>query len=177
MIIPAINDQTKYAFPCFDHPTLFDVLDTAGVSWQYYQRQLDSGLWYGPDAIQHIRHGADYVNVKTPSTEILSDITADQLRAVSWVIPTTAESDHPNATDGSGPYWVAQVVNAIGNCPYWGHTAIFVVWDDWGGFYDHVAPPQFNYYGLGFRVPLIAISPYARPGYVSHVQHEFGSWR
>jgi phospholipase C len=67
------------------------------------------------------------------------------------------------------------VVNAIGNSQYWNDTAIFITLDDWGGWYDHVKPPQYNAYELGFRVPLIVVSPYARPGYVSHVQHEFGS--
>ena len=66
-------------------------------------------------------------------------------------------------------------MNAIGNSSYWSNTAIFVTWDDWGGWYDHVLPPAYNSYELGFRVPLIVISPYARAGYVSHVQHEFGS--
>ncbi|MDP9025243.1 MAG: hypothetical protein M3N13_07710, partial [Candidatus Eremiobacteraeota bacterium] len=63
----------------------------------------------------------------------------------------------------------------VGNSPYWNNTTIFVTWDDWGGWYDHVAPQQFNFYELGFRVPLIVISPYAKTHYVSHVQHEFGS--
>ena len=81
-----------------------------------------------------------------------------------------------------GPSWVASVVNAIGQSQYWPTTAIVVVWDDWGGFYDHVPPPFFdNYGGLGFRVPMLIVSPYARetsptqPSYVSHTQYEFGS--
>ena len=78
-------------------------------------------------------------------------------------------------TGAFGPEWVSSVVNAIGSGPDWKSTAIFVVWDDWGGWYDHVAPPQLDRMGLGFRVPFIVISPYARRGYVSHVQHEFGS--
>ena len=82
----------------------------------------------------------------------------------------------PTLPNGSGPDWVASVVNAIGESPYWNSTAIFIVWDDWGGWYDHVQPQQFdNYYELGFRVPLVVVSPYAKRGYVSKVQHEFGS--
>ena len=175
LIDPVTNDQSKFAYPCFDHPTLFDVLDGAGVSWRYYQQDLGANLWFGPDSISHIRYGPDYANVATPATAILGDVSSGNLAAVSWVIPTAAESDHPSITDGSGPDWVAQVVNAVGGSAYWKNTVIFVVWDDWGGFYDHVAPQQLNNYELGFRVPLIAISPYARLGYVSHVQHEFGS--
>ena len=132
-------------------------------------------MWYAPDAIQHIRYGADYANVSTPQTNIISDVQSGKLAQVSWVIPTAAASDHARSTDGTGPAWVASVVNAIGASPYWSDTAIFITWDDWGGWYDHVKPQQFNAYELGFRVPLIVVSPYARPAYVSHVQHEFGS--
>jgi phospholipase C len=70
---------------------------------------------------------------------------------------------------------VASIVNAIGNSPYWADTAIFITWDDWGGWYDHVAPKLLNSYEYGFRVPLIVISPYAKAGYISHVTHDFGS--
>jgi phospholipase C len=176
LINPATGGQ-KYTpvFPCFDHQTIWNLLDAAGVTWRWYQPRLGHGLWFAPDSYSNIRHSADYNNVSAPNTNILSDITAGNLQDVSWVIPTCAESDHSNCTDGSGPAWVAQVVNAIGNSQYWNSTAIIVTWDEWGGWYDHVAPHQYNYFELGFRVPLIVISPYARPAYVSHVQHEFGS--
>jgi phospholipase C len=175
LINPLTNNQSQSAYPCFDHKTIFDLLDANGATWRYYQDRIGAGLWFTPDAIQHIRYGPDYANVVSPNTTIFSDISKGRLRAVSWVIPTPAESDHAKDTDGSGPSWVASVVNAIGNSKYWDQTAIIIVWDDWGGWYDHVAPPQYNYYELGFRVPLIIVSPYAKLGYVSHVQHEFGS--
>jgi phospholipase C len=161
-------------WPCFDHQTLFDRLDTETVSWRYYEAYL-GGYWSAPNAISHIRRGKDWVNVVTPKSAILNDIANGKLPGVSWVMPDAASSDHASATDGSGPAWVASVVNAVGKSQYWQSTAIFVTWDDWGGWYDHVAPPMYNSYELGFRVPLIVISPYARPGYVSHTQHEFGS--
>jgi phospholipase C len=97
------------------------------------------------------------------------------LSNVTWITPTAQASDHPMITDGSGPDWVASVVNAVGESQFWDNTAIFVVWDDWGGWYDHVTPPNYSSYDLGFRVPMLVISPYANNGYVSHVQHEFGS--
>ena len=106
---------------------------------------------------------------------MLTDIANGNLANVVWVTPTAKASDHAGITNGTGPSWVASVVNAIGQSQYWDNTVIFVTWDDWGGFYDHVPPVQYNSYELGFRVPLIAISPYAKKGYVSHVQHEFGS--
>jgi len=175
LIDPASGDESQSTPPCLDHPVLFDLLDQHNVSWRYYQPNVGAGLWYAPDAISHIRYGTDYANVVTPSTAIFTDIAQGRLAQVSWVIPTAAASDHARSTDGSGPAWVASVVNAIGASKYWSNTAIFVTWDDWGGWYDHVKPQTFNAYEDGFRVPLIVISPYARPGYVSHVQHEFGS--
>jgi phospholipase C len=106
---------------------------------------------------------------------VLTDIASGQLPQVTWVIPDGRASDHPLSNDGSGPSWVASIVNAIGNSPYWSNTAIFIAWDDWGGWYDHVAPKIQNSYEYGFRVPLIVVSPYAKRAYVSHVTHDFGS--
>lgn len=173
MIDPSGSENTLMR-PCFEHPTLSDLLDAKGVPWRYYD-SFNGGLWSGPDAIAHIRNGPDWINVVTPETAILNDIAAGQLRSVSWVMPTGRASDHALSTDGSGPAWVASIVNAVGSSAYWNDTAIFVTWDDWGGWFDHVKPQLYNSYELGFRVPLLVISPYARPGYVSHVQHEYGS--
>ncbi len=160
--------------PCFEHATLMDELDARGVSWRYYD-SFNGGLWSAPDAISHLRNGADWNNVIIPQTTVLNDIAAGQLRQVSWVIPDAKQSDHANSTDGTGPAWVASIVNAVGNSPYWNNTAIFVTWDDWGGWFDHVTPQILNSYELSFRVPLIVVSPYAKAGYVSHVPHEYGS--
>ena len=174
-------------YPCFNFRTLADVMDDHGVSWRYYAPSMKSlgFIWSAYDAIRHIRFGADWSNVVSPETTVLADARAGRLPAVSWVVPSARDSDHAfprrsNASDiGTqgqyGPEWVAAIVNAIGQGPDWDSTAIFVVWDDWGGWYDHVAPPQLDRMGLGFRVPLIVISPYARRAHVSHIQHEFGS--
>ncbi|MBV9271769.1 MAG: hypothetical protein JO165_11790 [Candidatus Eremiobacteraeota bacterium] len=173
MIDPAGSENTLLP-PCFNHQTLTDRLDAKGVSWHYYAPSI-GGLWNGPDAISHIRSGPDWAKVIIPQTQVLNDITNRQLRSVSWVIPSGRASDHALGTDGSGPAWVASIVNAVGTSPYWNSTAILITWDDWGGWYDHVAPVQYNSYELGFRVPLVVVSPYAKAHYVSHVQHEFGS--
>jgi len=167
-------------FPCFDYPTLGDELDAAGVSWAYYAPaygSVNAGFkWSAYDAIKHVRYGPAWTgNVISPETTVLSDVASGRLRAVSWVAPNANDSDHAGLNDGSGPQWVASVVSAIGASKYWNDTVVFVLWDDWGGWYDHVSPPQLDTMGLGFRVPLIVVSPYARRGYVSHVQHEFGS--
>jgi phospholipase C len=175
VIDPATGAQGTPVFPCFVHQTIFNLLDAADVSWRWYEARYGHGLWYAPDAYSNIRNSPDYKNVSAPNTNIFTDIATGKLPGVSWVMPTAAESDHASSTDGSGPSWVAEVVNAVGLSQYWKSTAILVVWDEWGGWYDHVAPKQYNFYELGFRVPLIAISPYAKPGHVSHTQYEFGS--
>ncbi len=180
-------------YPCFDHPTLTDYLNTKGVSWRYYAPSAGS-IWTGPDAIQHMCQqqtvngtltctGPDWVNnVKIPQSQVLVDIANGNLAQVSWVIPNGQSSDHAVANDGSGPSWVASIVNAIGNSPYWANTAIIITWDDWGGWYDHVPPKVINDgvswgsgYVYGFRVPLIVVSPYAKTAYISHATHDFGS--
>ncbi len=174
MITPT-GDEHGRMFPCFEHPTLPDLLDAAGLSWRYYAPSVDS-IWTAPSSIYHLRYGADWQNIVIPQTGVLTDIKNGNLATVSWVIPDGLDSDHTSETNGSGPSWVASIVNEVGESNYWGNTAIFVTWDDWGGWYDHVRPSHFyNIYEIGFRVPLIIISPYARPGYVSHVDHEFGS--
>jgi phospholipase C len=174
-MIDPLGSQSTKLYPCFEHPTLMDLLDQKNVTWRYYAPTAGS-LWTAPDVINHLRFGADWNNVVFPETKVLHDITTNKLAAVSWVMPDSLTSDHPGSTDGSGPSWVASIVNEIGQSTYWSDTAIFITWDDWGGFYDHVPPPTiFNSYELGFRVPLIVVSPYAKPGYVSKVNHEYGS--
>ncbi len=101
------------------------------------------------------------------------------------MIPSGQDSDHAGTSGLTGPSWVASIVNAIGNSAYWANTAIFITWDDWGGWYDHVPPPQVLQgancvqwgcgYIYGFRVPLIVVSPYAKAQHISSVQHDFGS--
>ena len=117
-----------------------------------------------------------------PQGQVLQDIANAQLPQVSWIIPDGTDSDHAFSNNGDGPSWVASIVNAIGNSPYWSNTAIIITWDDWGGWYDHVAPEVVNDgvswgsgYVYGFRVPLIVISPYAKAKYISHTTHDFGS--
>jgi phospholipase C len=189
------EDSNTPIYPCFDHQTLTDLLEAKGNTWRYYTPSAPA-IWTGPEAIQHICGpnapppnatacvGADWTNnVILDQTQVLNDVANHQLRDVSWVIPNGQASDHAGTNDGSGPSWVASVVNAIGNSPYWANTAIFITWDDWGGWFDHVAPPQVLVncaqwgcgYVYGFRVPMIVVSPYAKAQHISHAQHDFGS--
>jgi phospholipase C len=175
-LIDASGNEEQTAYPCFDRLTLMDLLDRKSRSWRYYEYHVGPGLWQAPDAIAHLRYSKSYAShVVAPPKTVLTDIAQGRLADVVWVTPTAKASDHAGVTDGTGPSWVASVVNAIGESRYWNSTAIFVTWDDWGGWYDHVPPPQYNSYELGFRVPLIVISPYAKQRYVSHTQYEFGS--
>jgi phospholipase C len=188
-------------FPCFDeYKTIADLLVPANVSYKFYVA-FDPGLhhgigdfsgsvWNGFDAIKKIacvqRHenasrvyvctrGPDWVHIKSPNTQIFSDLSDGKLASLSYVIPTLYDSDHPASGCNGGPLWVTKVVNAVGSSRYWQDTAIVLFWDDWGGWYDNVPPPQVNYTSLGMRVPMIVISPYAKPHYISHTLYNFGS--
>lgn len=184
------------------YKTLADRMDAAGVSWKYYTpcfsgsdqpscspssdcgdgvNTCDADLLDAFDVIYPVRDGAEWgKNVTWPETNIFSDLTGKAFPSVSWVIPEDDESDHPGEKNDLGPEWVASVVNAIGKSSYWKSSVIIVIWDDWGGFYDHVPPPfQDQLGGLGFRVPMLLISPYAiagtNGGLVAHTQYEYGS--
>jgi phospholipase C len=165
--------------PCFDQfTTMAATLDAAHVPWRYYAPSIavpGSGrIWSEFDAIEAVRYSNDWKNVVSPQTTVLADAAGDRLPSVAWVVPSYPDSDHPPGA-AHGPSWVASVVNAIGESKDWRSTAIVVIWDDWGGFYDDAKPPQLDFRGLGVRVPCIIISPYAREHYVSHTQYEFGS--
>ena len=162
-------------YPCFDYKTMADLLDAKGITWRYYAPGPTTDIFYmlsAYQAIRHIRFGPDWhLDVTSPETRVLSDIAKGKLAQVTWIVPALANSDHPGAPP-QGPDWVGNIVNAIGQSKYWNSTTIFIAWDDWGGFYDHVPPPQMDDMGLGFRVPVIVVGPYVKRGYVSHVTHE-----
>ncbi len=190
------NGETQKIYPCFEHQTLADLLDTAGISWKYYAPSAIN-LWNAPNSIQHICvpdaptggncTGEDWKNdVVIGSATVLTDISSCKLPQVSWVIPDGKNSDHASSNNGGGPSWVASIVNAVGNNPkcsngetYWNNTAIFVTWDDWGGWYDHVPPTilakPFGDYQYGFRVPLLVISAYTNAKTVNNNRLDFGS--
>jgi phospholipase C len=168
-------------FPCFTYPTLRDLLDAKGLPWLYFTNTSGGYVWNAFDAIKAVREGPEWkTNVITPDSEIFNAIKNGQLPAVSWLIPDYVDSDHPGSPSDTGPSWIASVINAIGESPYWKSTVVIVVWDEWGGQYDHVPPPQLDGQGLGPRVPMLLVSAYARrtgrrTGYVSHTRYEFGS--
>ena len=180
--VPTITTDRTYGNsqrPCFNYATLGDEFDKAGLEWRFYTSTYTapfSGLWSGYQAVKHIFDGPDWKkNVITPQKKFLRDVKAGKLASFTWITPECAESDHEQCGGGFGPSWVSAIVNTVGKSKFWDSTVIFVQWDDWGGFYDHVPPPYKGYDGLGFRVPLIVISPYAKQNYISHVQYETAS--
>ncbi len=180
-VVGYVNHQRAYAGyhqACFDYKTLGDELDAAKVSWRFFTGALDGdgNLWSAYQAINHIRYGPDWKrNIVSPQTTFFYVLHEGKLPAVSWITPTCEHSDHAGCGSNTGPWWVSTIVNEVGKSKYWDSTAIFVMWDDYGGWYDHVPPPLVDYDGLGIRVPLLVISPYAKQNYVSHVQYEHGS--
>jgi phospholipase C len=167
---------------CFDYQTLGDELDKAHLSWRFYAPRYgndaggNGGTWSAYQAVRHIFHSREWrEKVISPNWKFITDVRAGKLANFTWITPECAESDHLECGGGYGPSWVSALVNTVGASKFWNSTAIFVQWDDWGGFYDHVAPPYEDYDGVGFRVPLLVISPYAKKGYVANVQYETAS--
>lgn len=181
------DGSSQSQFPCFDFPTITDGLNGANVSWKYYAPTPDQHgyIWSALDAVKHVRFGPDWTNKVVPFGRFVQDASSGSLPAVSWVIPDFDVSEHPtvdafagttlSVSACAGENWTVAQINAIMRGPQWPSTAIVLAWDDFGGFYDHVSPPSVDNLGLGPRVPLIVISPYAREGTISHTQYEFGS--
>lgn len=163
--------------PCFDIQTLGDILDANQVSWRYYSGQYgQSGYqWNVYNNIKHIRYGPDWATKMENESQFDNDALTGSLPAVAWLTAPNEKTEHPNYSTCYGENWTVDRINSIMQGPDWNSTAIFLAWDDFGGFYDHVAPAQIDRYGLGPRVPLIIISPYAKGGTVIHTQYEFSS--
>ena len=183
------------------YPALAERVDDAGLTWRLYAHSLcqninaldvnagiryDTSIWPAePDMAKcHDSESGrsttvDTKNFRMPEYKFLSDINdpEHELASVTWIIPGLLTSDHPGVPFGwCGPSWVAKLVNAVGTSKYWDSTVIFVFWDDWGGYYDHVKPYVVrDAAGPGFRVPLLVVSPYAKRGYVAHTETEFAT--
>jgi len=165
------------AFPCFDMATLADRLDAKGIGWRYYappQRQAGY-VWSTFDAIRHIRYGPQWRANIFPWGLFERDVAHGRLAPVTWLVTDTAHSEHPPASTCLGESATVSEVNAVMRSRFWKNTAIIVTWDDFGGFYDHIAPPQYDQLGWGPRVPALVISPYARRGAVDHTPYSFAA--
>ena len=159
-------------WPCTDVAVLPDRLQAAGISWKEYRGENE---WVQPlRMVRHVRFSDMWNNVVS-SDAFVPDVRSGNLPSVSWLTPPFALSDHPPQSVCRGENWTVAMINAIMQSPEWRSTAIVLTWDDFGGFYDHVAPPHVDMYGLGPRVPTIIISPWSRPGYIDHTTYEFAS--
>jgi len=179
--------QTPSA-PIYAWTDLTYLLRTHGVSWGYYvvpgsepdcrndqaiscapvpQNAQTPGIWNPLPYFDTVRNSGQLGNIRSVRT-FYAAAKQGTLPAVSCVVPSGALSEHPPARISDGVAYVTSLVNAIMSGPEWNSTAIFLAWDDWGGFYDHVPPPTVDANGYGLRVPGIVISPYAKHGYIDH---------
>ena len=171
------SGKQSSVFPCFSNTTEADLLDAAGISWKSYApAQGTSGYdWNTFAASNQIRNSSLWSQHVVPWANFVTDAQNGNLPSVSWLIPDTKNSDHPDSSACTGENWTVQQINAIMQGPEWNTTAIFLTWDDFGGFYDNAVPANFDYYGFGIRVPMIIISPYSKAGTVVHTEYEFSS--
>jgi len=172
------NGVITKQFPCFTGVnTMAQTLDNASVSWKYYAPpNTDPGyIWSTFDAISDVRNGPDWSKI-VDTGNFITDVQNNQLPSVSWVITPAWQSEHAYQSTCEGENATVAELNALmNNRSLWDSTAVFIIWDDFGGIYDHVAPPHADAFGLGHRVPLLVVSPYARKGYISPTQYEFSS--
>lgn len=176
------SSKNPYGLPndlTFNFTNVMDELDGHGVSWKYYngdkENYKDAGYWNPVPAFASFMKNPSRLSNLAPNDQFLKDLANGNLAKVVWVIPQEDESDHPSADVKVGQKYLVSLINAIMETKFWSSTAIFVTWDDYGGWYDHVPPPQVDAFGLGFRVPCLIISPYAKEGFIDHTQSEFTS--
>jgi phospholipase C len=189
---PEPAERNHVAYPWTDITWL---LHRYHVSWRYYvapgtQPDCDLGQWLcapKPQAVttpeiwnplpdfQDVRHDHQIGDIQSTNAFRRAAKTG-HLPSVSWVVPNGRESEHPPASIAVGQAYVTRLVNDVMRGPEWRSTAIFLAWDDWGGFYDHVVPPHVDGLGYGFRVPGLVISPYAKRGFVDHQTLSFDAY-
>jgi phospholipase C len=169
----------NYYVGIFKFPSVISLLDNAGIAWKYYSSAHPTveGIWnplpgfrrysqqFGLNVDSHMGQTADFIN----------DVKKGALPQVCWVTPAPDESEHPPNDVQVGMWYVTDLVNAIMRSGYWYNCAIIIMWDEPGGFYDHVPPPQVDEFGFGFRVPALVISPWSKSGQVIHTQYDFTS--
>src|SRR5262249_55603770 len=184
-------DPTPYAWTDLTY-----LLHRHHVSWGYYvvpgrqpdcddggtldchPHRLDAGpasAWNPLPGFETVRKDGQLANVQTV-TRFTRAARAGTLPAISWIVPDFRHSEHPGSLLNNGQAWVTKLVNDVMEGPDWSSTAIFIAWDDWGGFYDHVVPPRVDRNGYGLRVPGLLISPYAKRGYIDHQTLSFDAY-
>ncbi len=163
---------------CFDFRTMGHELSDRDIDWASYSADpYQAGyIWQAYSSIRDVFHDRDYWEEHIwPVDDLLRDIEANALPSVTWITPRFQLSDHPPFSTKHAHNWVTDVVNALMRSDMWDDIALFITWDEWGGLYDHVEPPRLDHMELGFRVPLLVLSPYAKRGYVDDAFGEFSS--
>ncbi len=191
LLLPSTAQQP----PLYAWTDITYLLHRYHVSWRYYIQEgtepdCDTGgmtckpvpqvvttpsIWNPLPLFSDVRQDNQTGNI-VRSTQLFTDAKKGTLPAVSWVVPSGDDSEHPPANIAAGQSHVTNVINAIMRGPDWRSTAIFLAWDDWGGYYDHVDPPTVDAQGYGLRVPGLVISPYARRGYIDHQVLSFDAY-
>jgi phospholipase C len=151
------------------------LLHKRNISWRYYHGATTPEIWNPLVDFQTVHQNGQLANVQDVS-QFYNAAKAGTLPAVSWIAPNPGSGDHPTSLVSAGQSYVTGVINAVMQSPNWTSSAIFLAWDDWGGFYDHVVPPQPDAAGYGFRVPALVISPYAKVGYIDHQTLSFDAY-
>ena len=192
---PADIGPAPHRPPDYAWTDLTWLMHRSHVSWAYYlkkgkepdcetgemfckfkdQDARTPGIWNPLPSFDTVKQDHQTANVKDTS-KLFAALHENRLPAVSWVIPSGAVSEHPTSSVHKGQAYVTTVVNAIMRSKSWKSTAIFLAWDDWGGFYDHVRPPTVDGNGYGLRVPAMVISPYARRHYIDHQRLSFDAF-
>jgi phospholipase C len=162
----------------FSFPSVIELLGNAGISWKYYtdsSEPLAETNWNLLPGFQAYSGVADLSQNLVPTSQFYTDLANGTLPQVCWLIPNATESEHPPQNVQTGMTYVTTLINAVMQSTYWKSCAIIVMWDDYGGFYDHVPPIQTDQYGFGFRVPAIVVSPYSISGAIIHTQYDLTS--
>jgi phospholipase C len=139
------------------------------------QKASVPGIWNPLPQFDTVKQDGQLANIQDVSN-FFTAAKQGTLPAVSWIVPNGTLSEHPPALVSTGQSYVTSIINTIMQSPDWNSTAIFLSWDDWGGFYDHVTPPSVDENGYGLRVPGLVISPYAKQGYIDHQTLSFDAY-
>jgi phospholipase C len=172
------NGVINQVYPCFSYTTLADELQAAGISWKYYAPPKGvNGYSYSTlNSFSQFRNTSLWNTNVVSYDDFITDVQNGTLPSVSWLSPGRIQSEHPPQDFCPGEGWTVTQLNALmANSALWNSTVVYLTWDDFGGFYDHINPPPRDQFSLGPRVPMLIISPYAKAGYISHTQYEFAS--
>lgn len=162
----------------YTFPTMAELLERSGVSWKFYDEKADPhlhSLWNPLPGFRQFQDNPELMAHLVQTNQFYQDLQSGTLPQVCWLVPVAVDSEHPPANVQTGMWYVTNLINAVMQSPYWQSAAIIVVWDDYGGFYDHVPPQQTDKYGFGPRVPALVISPFSRSGTICHQRFDLTS--